>query len=242
VATKLVTDAISQNRTVANRKEGESCANWVAHTPVGHDDRGRGDGEVVTNFRDLTLYIVRHGECEDNLARRIGSHNDSALTEKGRGQARDNGRLLREMIGDLSTLDFFSSSLHRACVTMELLRETAGLSPTGYRADHRLMEIHTGDHIGLTWTDIPEEDHVAFRADPWNAARPGGESRADVFARAGRFLSTLKRDAVLVTHGGTAAAIRAQCLDLSPEEALRYQAPNAGLLRLSRGTEAYFGE
>lgn len=196
----------------------------------------------MTDFRDLTLYVVRHGECEDNLARRMGSHNDSALTEKGREQGRTKGQLLREMVGDLDTLDFFSSSLHRACVTMELLRETAGLSPTGYRADHRLMEIHVGDHIGMIWTDIPEDDHAPFRADPWNASRPGGESRADVFARAGRFLATLNRDAVLVTHGVTAASIRAQYLNLSPDEALRYQAPNAGVLRLSRGTEAYFGE
>jgi probable phosphoglycerate mutase len=193
------------------------------------------------SFRDLTLYVVRHGEVEDNLARRMGSHNDSPLTDKGREQARAKGLLLREMAGDLGTLDFFSSSLHRACVTMELLREAAGLSPTAYRADYRLMEIHVGDHIGLVWSEIPEEDHIPFRADPWNASRPGGESRAAVFDRVGRFLATLKRDAVLVTHGGTAAAIRAQYLDLSPEEALRYQAPNAGLLRLSPGTEAYFG-
>ncbi|MEJ1970575.1 MAG: histidine phosphatase family protein [Rhizomicrobium sp.] len=196
----------------------------------------------MANVRDLTLYVVRHGECEHNLERRIGSHDDSPLTARGREQAREKGRLLREMVRDPAALDFHASSLHRACVTMELLREAAGLPPTGYRADHRLMEIHAGDHIWLAWPDIPAEDHVPFEADPWNARRPGGESRADLFARAGRFLATLTRDAVIVTHGVTAASLRAQYLGLSPEECLSYQAPNAGLLRLSRGTEAYFGE
>jgi broad specificity phosphatase PhoE len=112
----------------------------------------------------------------------------------------------------------------------------------GYRADHRLMEIHAGDHVWRVFSEIPEEEHLPYRTDPWNAVRPGGESRADVFARAGRFLATLNRDAVIVTHAITAASIRAQYLGLSPEEALRYQAPNAGVLRLSHGTEAYFGE
>jgi len=195
----------------------------------------------MSDFRSLTLYVLRHGEVQDNVERRVGSHNDSPLTENGLSQARASGRLLREVAGDLSTLDFYASSLHRACVTMELLRDAAGLPATGYRADHRLMEFHAGDHIGLTWPEIPEEHHVPFRADPWNASRPGGESRADVFARAGRFLATLTRDSVIVTHGVTLAALRAQYLNLSPEECLRYQAPNAGLLRLSHGTETSFG-
>jgi len=193
-------------------------------------------------FRNLTLYVLRHGECEHNLERRVGSHDDSPLTENGLAQARAKGRLLREVAGDLAALDFFSSSLHRTCVTMELVRQAAGLPATGYRADHRLMEFHAGDHIWLRWEDIPEDHHVPFRADPWNASRPGGESRALVFARAGRFLASLTRDSVIVTHAVTVQSIRAQYLGLSPEDTMRYQPPNAGFLRLSQGTETFFGE
>ncbi len=196
----------------------------------------------MTDFRDLTLYVVRHGECEHNLDRRVGSQNDSALTERGREQARANGRRLRELEPDPARVGFHASSLHRTCVTMELLREAAGLPGTGYLADHRLMEFHAGDHIWLKWDDIPEDDHVPFRADPWNASRPGGESHADVFARTGQFLRTLTKDSVIVTHGVAALTIRAQCLGLSPGEALRYQHPNAGLLRLAQGAESFFGE
>jgi broad specificity phosphatase PhoE len=103
------------------------------------------------------------------------------------------------------------------------------------------MEFHAGDHIWLKWEDIPEAHHIPFRADPWNAKRPGGESQADVYRRLGGFLRTLTRDAVIVTHGVAAVAIRAQYLGLSPEDALRYHHPNAGLLRLAAGTETYFG-
>jgi len=196
----------------------------------------------MSDFRTLTLYVLRHGECEHNVEGRLASQDDSPLTAKGREQARANGRLLRDLAGELSLFDFFASSLHRTCATMELMRETAGLPPTGYRADHRLMEMHCGDQIWLRWQDIPEEDHARYRADPWHLARPGGENQAAVHERVGRFLATLTRDSVIVTHQVPARLIRAHVLGLTPEEAVRYEQPHAGIMRLSSGTEAYFGE
>lgn len=191
------------------------------------------------SFRDLTLYVVRHGETESNVAGWACGHDDAPLTANGVAHARANGRTLAE-IADLPALDFFASSQHRACCTMELLRETAGLPTTGYRADRRLMEGNLGDH-----TRMPARAMIALAddsPDPWNYPRPNGESCADVYARVGRFLDTLTRDSVLVSHALTSMLIRAHTLNLSPEEALRYHMPNAGLLRLSMGTEARFGD
>jgi probable phosphoglycerate mutase len=196
----------------------------------------------MTRLRDLTLYVLRHGECEHNVEGRLASQDDSPLTAMGREQARANGRLLKEIAGDLARFDFYASSLHRTCMTMELAREAAGLPATSYRADHRLMEMNCGDQIWLRWRDIPEEDHVRYRADPWNTVRPGGESQKDVFERVGRFLATLGRDSVIVTHQVPTRLIRAHYLDLTPEAAVRYEQPHAGIMRLSAGTETYFGE
>ncbi len=75
---------------------------------------------AVTDFRDLTLYVIRHGECEHNVAGRAASWDDSPLTATGRAQARGNGALLRDVAGDLSGFDFFASPIHRTCNTMEL--------------------------------------------------------------------------------------------------------------------------
>jgi broad specificity phosphatase PhoE len=196
----------------------------------------------MSDFRTLTLYVLRHGECEHNVEGRLASQDDSPLTTLGREQARANGRLLKDIVGDFGSLDFYASSLHRTCATMELMREAAGLPATGYRADHRLMEMNCGDQIWLRWSDIPEKDHARYRNDPWNLARPMGESQAMVYDRVGRFLHTLKRDAIIVTHQVPARLIRAHYLTLSPEEAVRYEQPHAGIMRLSAGTEAYFGE
>jgi len=196
----------------------------------------------MPHLQSLTLYVLRHGECRHNVEGWIGSHDDSPLTAKGREQARSNGRLLRDLVPSLSSVDFFASSLHRACATMELILESAGIAPTSYRADHRLMEIHAGDHVGIKRSEITPEDDRAHDADPWNYRRRGGESQGDVFERVGRFLGSLKRDAVIVTHAVPVRMIRAHYLGLPPGEAVCYQHPNAGVLRLGAGGEAYFGE
>jgi broad specificity phosphatase PhoE len=196
----------------------------------------------MPDYRTSTLYVLRHGECEHNVEGRLASQDDSPLTAKGRDQARANGRLLKELAGDLSRFDFFASSLHRTCATMELAREAAGLPPTGYRADHRLMEMNCGDQIWLRWQDIPDEDHAAYRADPWYYARPGGENQAMVYERVGHFLETLTRDAIIVTHQIPVRIIRAHYLGLTPKDAVRYEQPHAGIMRLSAGTETHFGD
>jgi probable phosphoglycerate mutase len=188
-------------------------------------------------YAGLTLYVIRHGECEHNVEGRIAAQNDSPLTARGREQARENGRLLKQIAGDLSQFDFFASPLHRTCATMELAREAAGLEPLAYRADRRLMEIAMGDD---TWK-LPR-DVTHFGAEHWDYVRPSGESMAQLLARVAAFLLTLTRDAVLVTHAGPLRVIRAHLLGLSREATLEYHPPNAGIMRLSGGTETYFGE
>jgi len=193
----------------------------------------------MPDLRTLTLYVVRHGECEHNAAGWAAGHDDSPLTAKGREQARANGRLLAEIAGDLSALDFYASSLHRTCTTMELLREAAGLPATGYRADGRLVEGNLGDHARVRTDQFLK--HEDYLADRWNYVRPNGESMAQVFARVGRFLATLKRDSVIVTHALPCTAIRGHYVGLSPDQIIGYHMPNAGILRLSMGSEAVFG-
>ncbi|HWU24862.1 MAG TPA: histidine phosphatase family protein [Rhizomicrobium sp.] len=196
----------------------------------------------MPDFRALTLYVLRHGECEHNVEGRIASVDDSPLTPKGRQQARANGERLKDLASDLAVLDFHASSLHRACVTMELMRLAAGLPQTGYRADHRLMEMNSGDQIWLKWSDISAWDHDAYRADPWNFARIGGENQAMVYERVGNFLGGLNRDAVIVTHQVPLRMIRGHYLGLKPEEIVRYAHPRVGIMRLCAGTESYFGD
>jgi broad specificity phosphatase PhoE len=193
----------------------------------------------MPDFSSLTLYVIRHGQCEHNAAGWAAGQDDSPLTALGREQARANGRILGEVAGDVARLDYFASPLHRACNTMELLRAEIGLPPTGYRADGRLMEGDLGDHARISTSDfLRHPDHLA---DPWNYVRPNGESQAMIYERVGRFLRTVVRDSVIVTHALPVVMIRAHYLGLSPQQAMGYDMGNAGVLRLSAGTEARFG-
>src|SRR6516164_1643262 len=99
----------------------------------------------MPHFRDATLYLLRHGQTEDNVAGRWTGCNDSRLTERGREHARASGRALKRIANDLFALDFFASPLHRASTTMRLLRAGAGLPETGFHADRRLKENDCGD-------------------------------------------------------------------------------------------------
>ena len=40
----------------------------------------------MAGFRNSTLYVIRHGECEHNVAGRAAAQNDSPLTATGRSR------------------------------------------------------------------------------------------------------------------------------------------------------------
>ena len=130
-----------------------------------------------------TLYVMRHGQTEDNVSAIITAQADSPLTALGREQAKTKGVLLRGLDIDLDRVAFIASPLHRACVTMELVRTAAGLSPLPYATDPRLMEMAFG-----AWTGRREGDDRMAPGEPsahqqWDLCPPGGESQAMVYAR-----------------------------------------------------------
>ena len=124
----------------------------------------------------VTHFIIRHGQTDWNAEWRLQGQQDIPLNDTGRAQATGNGLRLAELAGDLSVYDFVSSPLGRARETMERARTSAGLDPSGYRLDERLMEICFGDWEGLTSFDLKasqRERHRARRADKWNFLPPG---------------------------------------------------------------------
>ncbi|HEV2651340.1 MAG TPA: histidine phosphatase family protein [Rhizomicrobium sp.] len=195
----------------------------------------------MSGWRDYTLFAVRHGETEDNVSQTITAQADSPLTALGRSQAKAKGPILREL-ADLSTLTFIASPLHRACMTMEMMREAAGLPALPYATDHRLQEMDFGD-----WTKKPEGTDRFTGDGPsahelWTLVCPRGESQEMVYDRVGSFLESLKGDSVIVCHARVVSMIRAHALGLSQADTMRYEPSNAGVLRLVHGTEALFKE
>jgi probable phosphoglycerate mutase len=155
------------------------------------------------------LVLIRHGETDWNVARRLQGHEDIPLNDRGRVQARRNGGVLRDHFASGSTdpadWHFVASPLSRADETMRLVRGELGLDPDGHARDQRLIELGFGRWAGLEMSEVAVSDphgHAAREADRWNARPPGGESMADGAARVGPLLAALDRPTVIVSHGG----------------------------------------
>jgi broad specificity phosphatase PhoE len=161
-----------------------------------------------------TLYYIRHGETEWNVAGRLQGRHDVPLNARGREQATRCGEILRELFDrdgrDLAGLDFVSSPLGRARTTMELMRTALGLDADGYRTEPRLAEIAFGDWEGFTIAQLHQRDpqRIAAREhDKWRFVPPGGESYEMVSARMREWYESLRADAVVTAHGGTARGL-----------------------------------
>lgn len=160
------------------------------------------------------LFYIRHGETEWNREGRLQGQHDSELTVLGRAQAVHCGEILRQLLArdgrDAGALDFVSSPLGRARATMEVMRAALGLEPVDYRTDARLAELAFGRWEGVAYPELlaHERDTLAAREqDKWNFVPPGGESYADLLVRVRAWHATLRRDSVVVAHGGTARAL-----------------------------------
>ena len=167
------------------------------------------------------IYLVRHGQTDWNAAERLQGQEDTLLNETGRAQAARNGNMLRDLVSNPDAFDFVASPLRRTSETMEILRGEMGLDPKRYRIENRLKEIHFGEWQGSTWDELKDErpDEISTRfEDPWNTVAPGegGESYAMLSARAIGWLKTIRRESIVVTHGGIIRCVRGYIEKLSP--------------------------
>ena len=161
-----------------------------------------------------TVYYIRHGETDWNVAGRLQGRHDVPLNARGRTQAVQSGDILRDLLArdgrSPAELDYASSPLGRARETMELLRPPLGLPPGGYRVEPQLAEIAFGEWEGFTIAQLHTRDpqRIAQREqDKWHFVPPGGESYKQVSGRIRDWYESLSRDTVAVAHGGTARGL-----------------------------------
>ncbi len=187
----------------------------------------------------ISLYFVRHGETDWNLAKRYQGQRDIPLNATGRAQAARNGRVLAETLGSgASAFAYVASPLARARETMEIVRRELALTPRDYGTDDRLKEIHYGHWEGLLWEDLPKLDPAglaARAADPWVWQPVGGESFQALSRRIEGWLADLTRDSVIVAHGGVSRVLRGLVLGLPTAEIPFLPVPQDQVLVLEAG-------
>lgn len=163
----------------------------------------------------MRLLLVRHGETEGNVSRRLQGSEDP-LTERGRRQARE---LAAHLSGRSDVSALYASPYRRAFDTARAIGDSLGFEPEP-RPD--LAELDVGRAAGYrfeAWIEEFPHEAERFRQEGADYVWPGGESGRDLSVRAeremGRILNLHGREAdtiVLVSHGGTLAWIIAHLL------------------------------
>jgi broad specificity phosphatase PhoE len=153
------------------------------------------------------VYLARHGETAWSLTGQHTGLTDLPLTERGER----NARRLGDRLKGLTFTKVFTSPLQRARRTCEL----AGFGAVA-EVDADLVEWDYGQYEGRTSADI-----LAERPD-WELFRdgcPGGESVAQVGARADRVVSRLRAmqgNSLVFSSGHFIRVLAARWLGLDP--------------------------
>jgi probable phosphoglycerate mutase len=167
--------------------------------------------EVSPDFRMsenlFAIYLARHGETAWSLSGQHTGLTDLPLTERGEA----NARLLGKRLAGLAFAKVFTSPLQRAARTCEL----AGFGAVAEK-DRDLVEWNYGKYEGLRTAEIRAE------APDWQLFRdgcPGGETPAQVGARADRVLARVraaKGDVLIFSSGHFLRVFAARFLKLEP--------------------------
>jgi probable phosphoglycerate mutase len=180
------------------------------------------------------IFIIRHGQTEWNLARRMQGRLDSPLTHAGMEQAHGHGEVLKA----LTPIEaMYVSPSGRT-------RETAYIVNSYVRApvefEDALLERDVGLWSGLTVDELEDAFPQAWRGrqdDPYNHRPPEGESLADMGERCTEFLEAVlagpARNVALVTHQVMSRVILGRLLALSPEETVQVIHPNEAFYRIN---------
>jgi probable phosphoglycerate mutase len=133
-----------------------SGVGWLKH----------GGMRIVRRFMKTTLYLIRHGQTEWNVERRMQGQTDSPLTPKGI-------RMTERLALKLPTMDeIYVSPLGRTMHTAELLFGRCDL-----KKEDRLREINLGEWEGRLQADLDVEEpeqHTNFWKNPDQFQVAGG--------------------------------------------------------------------
>ncbi len=178
------------------------------------------------------LWLVRHGEVEPGAGTRAYGASDVPLSPHGLDQTRALGQAFRSE----PTQRVLASPLERARRLGEAIAAGTGCDLT---LEPRLRELDRG-----AWQGLPRAEYRArwsaqaelYWSDPWHWRGHGGESDAQLCARAGAAFEEAAAaggTTVLACHAQVIRVLIAKALGLPAARsyAVRMQTGHAGLLR-----------
>ncbi len=183
------------------------------------------------------ILLLRHGQTEWNVERRVQGQTESRLTPLGERQAEAMARLTAELVArDPGGWRLVASPIGRARKTAEAVSRATGLP---VELDSRLAEICCGEWEGRLWDDISAGLPPATDRMTWFFMAPGGETFDDVDARARAWLADLEpepdRKIIAVSHGVWGRLARGAYAGLERQATLDQDVPQDAIYRLQNG-------
>jgi probable phosphoglycerate mutase len=186
--------------------------------------------------------LVRHGETDWNVARRLQGHTDIALNARGHAQAMKLALALKK-----SNLQFdvlYTSDLQRAADTANAIVECFNLPAI---ANGGLRERHLGALQGLTIDEAPLAEPELWRAHiarELDHEMSGGESIHQFSRRIRNALEALRqkhlgKTILLVSHGGALDMMYRIATDQALDAERIAAVPNASLNWISHDGQSW---
>lgn len=179
----------------------------------------------------MYLYIMRHGETDDNTRRVLQGQKDNPLNENGKNQALEARKELEGIHFDR----IYVSPLIRAAHTAEL---ATGRDKSEFIIEERIKEIGFGVLEG-TVSDDMKPPYSNFFLNPGAYVAPeGGESFDELLARVQDFLDEIKgnlpgQKVLLVSHGAAIHALINRILKQDMSHFWDMKLANCGILEVS---------
>lgn len=176
------------------------------------------------------IYIVRHGETDWNIQELMQGHRDVPLNTKGRVQAEEIAKDLKNIYLNV----IYSSPLSRAY-------ETACIINAFHKApiikDNDLRERRFGDLEGKPYKEINAYHAALLFSETWNYPDyrpPHGESVNDVKKRVIEFTKKILQKyegetVLIVSHGVTQRILTAILLHIPPKQFNSLRLKNASM-------------
>lgn len=177
------------------------------------------------------LHLIRHGESKANASGIYqGQSFDTALTDKGKRQARAVGKILKLARAN----KIYTSPLLRTKETAEIINRQMQVELV---YDERLLEINHGSWEGKTAEQFDEQENELlkqWRKNPVGVKMIGGESIQDVVARCVDFVASIEDDQfVVVTHDLVVRVIASMAIKHDFAYLWKYTLDNCGITTVS---------
>lgn len=191
----------------------------------------------------LKIYLVRHGQDQDNAIGILNGHRDNPLTNIGINQANELAQKIKET--DLKFDIIYSSPLQRAFKTAQIISETLEMSEP-IKLDS-LIERDFGVMTGCAQKDIEKlcaPDIMRTNPITYFLSPQGAETFSQLLTRGNKiidFIESKHKDisVLLVTHGDIGKMIYAAYYELDWLDVLTmFHFGNSELLLLSPNSSA----